>query len=371
MRSKVFIGYRRADEAFAALLLYSLLLDLLPRDCVFLDTQTLGKGDRFPDRLDAAIQGCDIFFAVIGPDWDGGETAEYPSRLFDPNDYVRREVELALKYSKRIVPLFVQLATFGNQKIPLGMAEILNRHGAALRTEEFVHDAYQVFVSCNLCSQDEIDARSKLSKAKPLQTKLLRRMKSTAVEAGRLSLAGSVGAAVYDGLLSLRRTVSSFEGFATFEAKKGWLAIPTSGEIGANLQKTMEEGKYCNVMLINGRRGQLVVSPCGGNIGFVGRILTRVVTDVQDSESPAIELQTCADYKIQLLGITPLAEIIPGAKISIGTPLGVLDGTQISSFQFRKKNTLSADLQISFWKNNKPVNPFLWYPGLQYDWWEG
>ena len=65
----------------------------------------------FVDRIAKAIVACDVVIAVIGPHWIGRSDDGKPTRLEDPADSVRFEIETALKHNKTLLPLLVNGAT--------------------------------------------------------------------------------------------------------------------------------------------------------------------------------------------------------------------------------------------------------------------
>lgn len=72
-------------------------------DATFVDVDCIGPGDLFEDEIDRALRGAKVMVVVIGPVWCG----EGIKRLHDPNDYVRREVAMALSLRLLVIPLLV------------------------------------------------------------------------------------------------------------------------------------------------------------------------------------------------------------------------------------------------------------------------
>lgn len=88
----------RHEELDAASRLADWLGDHFGGSRVFIDTRIQG-GDRFPVEIEAAIRDCDVVVAVIGPAWRDD--------LDQPDDWVRRELRLALEVEKLIVPVLL------------------------------------------------------------------------------------------------------------------------------------------------------------------------------------------------------------------------------------------------------------------------
>ncbi len=107
--ARVFISYRRADGQYAVGWIEERLAQLDEVTSVrtaFRDNTNLRIGDDLPDVLAAEVERCDVLIAVIGPDWHGSRT-DGLARILDPNDWVAREIELALRFGKRIVPVLI------------------------------------------------------------------------------------------------------------------------------------------------------------------------------------------------------------------------------------------------------------------------
>lgn len=105
MAHRIFISYRRDDSRSSALMLAKALEARLGATNVFIDID-IGAGARFPEALDAALDGCTALLAIIGPAWlDKDESGQ--RRLDDPKDFVRREIARALERGIPVIPVRV------------------------------------------------------------------------------------------------------------------------------------------------------------------------------------------------------------------------------------------------------------------------
>jgi len=102
--SKVFVSYRRADASAQAGRICDALSGALGPSSVFIDVDSIGPGANFADAIYQAIVHVDLVVVVIGHAWLTGESAQ---RLYSVDDYVRIEVELALRLGKTVVPVLV------------------------------------------------------------------------------------------------------------------------------------------------------------------------------------------------------------------------------------------------------------------------
>lgn len=104
--SGVFVSYRRDDSQGFAGRLADDLAEALGPDRVFRDIE-IPVGSDFTDVLHRAIAACDILLVVIGRRWASASQHGYRSRLFEPTDWVRTEIEAAFAQGKQVVPVLV------------------------------------------------------------------------------------------------------------------------------------------------------------------------------------------------------------------------------------------------------------------------
>lgn len=98
---RIFINYRRDDSKSEARLLYHALEDRFPRDEIVFDIDTIPPGVDIREYLDGAVSACDVFIALVGPKWQ--ELGD----INDSRDWVRIEIESALRQQKAILPIAV------------------------------------------------------------------------------------------------------------------------------------------------------------------------------------------------------------------------------------------------------------------------
>src|SRR5437867_2471421 len=99
----IFINYRREDTAGHVGVIYRYLVDYYGHARVFLDTGTIELGAKWPEEIEKHIASCKIFLAVIGKRW-------LTDRLNNSQDYVRKEIEVALKRDITVIPILVDNA---------------------------------------------------------------------------------------------------------------------------------------------------------------------------------------------------------------------------------------------------------------------
>ena len=112
---KIFISYRRDDSAYITGMLTENLQEVFGKTSVFLDVDTIPFGVDFRKHINRAVGECNILLAVIGDAWIDAATDDGHRRIDSPSDYVRLEIESALKRDIPVVPVLVD-----NARIPGG-----------------------------------------------------------------------------------------------------------------------------------------------------------------------------------------------------------------------------------------------------------
>lgn len=134
MIAKVFISYRRRDQVVYAQLLREFLVERLGSDNIFFDTESIVSGADFISAIEDAIPQCACLIAVIGPEWATG--------MEKPVDYVRLEIEAALRHEIPVLPVFIAEVNSVPSGLPSSVAPIQVLHGIHLRPklEERIKD---------------------------------------------------------------------------------------------------------------------------------------------------------------------------------------------------------------------------------------
>lgn len=142
MQGGVFISYRRGDGSGFAGRVYDRLVSVYGPEKVFLDVDNLEAGQDFVTELTRSITACDIMLVLIGPAWASAAKASGERRLADPDDFVRIEIETALKADKAVVPLLIDSAEMPpRDQLPESLWPLLRRHAIRLSHESFSGDA--------------------------------------------------------------------------------------------------------------------------------------------------------------------------------------------------------------------------------------
>ena len=107
----IFISYRRSDSIAETGRIYDYLEQHFGRERVFKDVDSIPLGVNFREYLDQAVGRCQVLVAVIGPKWLTVTGDDGFRRIDSPADFVRIEIEAALKQNIPVIPLLVNGAT--------------------------------------------------------------------------------------------------------------------------------------------------------------------------------------------------------------------------------------------------------------------
>jgi hypothetical protein len=134
---RVFINYRSHDAVFPALLLDAVLCERLGADNVFRDSRAIELGRDFRPELWGSLARSDVLLVLIGPGWLDARRSDGSRRLDDPQDFVRREIELALRIGIRVIPVLIGNAAMPPANdLPSEIAGLVNRQCLRLRERD-------------------------------------------------------------------------------------------------------------------------------------------------------------------------------------------------------------------------------------------
>jgi hypothetical protein len=136
----IFISYRRFDSQDVTGRIYDSLTTRFPKESVFKDVHSIPLGVPFPEYFQGRLRRARAVLVVIGPTWLTVVDANGRRRLDDPNDFVRVEVETALRSGVLTIPVTVSNApTPGPGELPEALRELAFRNGLAVRPDPDYH----------------------------------------------------------------------------------------------------------------------------------------------------------------------------------------------------------------------------------------
>ncbi|MEM0896440.1 MAG: 4a-hydroxytetrahydrobiopterin dehydratase [Verrucomicrobiota bacterium] len=142
---RVFINYRRSDSKRSARGLYSQLQHRLGRQHVFMDVSSIGMASKWPDRIDDAISNADVLLCLIGDDWLSATDRYHRRRIDHPDDWVRREIRIAIERGIPILPILIgESAVPASEALPEDISALPSFQARRLRDEEWEDDVENV-----------------------------------------------------------------------------------------------------------------------------------------------------------------------------------------------------------------------------------
>jgi len=139
--STVFISYRRENTAGEARALFNDLVARLGEDSVFMDVDSIALGRDFRSVLQETTAACDLMLVLIGRNWADAKDERGRVRLENPVDYVRLEIETALKRDIAVTPVLVQGAHMpAPEDLPAEIRDLAYRNGFELSHNRFESD---------------------------------------------------------------------------------------------------------------------------------------------------------------------------------------------------------------------------------------
>lgn len=142
MNCRILINYRREDSRGSTGRLYDRLSDHFTHEQVFMDVDTIEPGEDFVKVIEEAVTSCDVFIAVIGPDWLTIENRKEQRRIDDPDDFVRLEIVAALERDIRVIPVLVEGATMPQiSDMPSALKPLARRNAIEISHTRFDLDA--------------------------------------------------------------------------------------------------------------------------------------------------------------------------------------------------------------------------------------
>ena len=126
----LFISYRREDSPGHAGRMYDRLRDRFGPEQVFWDIE-VEPGMDFVEAIENAVGSCEVMVAVIGRSWLNAVDSQGRPRLHNPDDFVRLEIETALKRNVLVIPVLVFGAVMPQpSELPEGLLRKLARRNA-------------------------------------------------------------------------------------------------------------------------------------------------------------------------------------------------------------------------------------------------
>src|SRR6516164_2296375 len=138
----IFINYRRDDSPAMAGRLHDRLAQSFGRKNLFMDVDHIPPGVDFVKHLNNQVAECNIFIAIIGPNWLDVRNEKGERRLDAPDDFVTIEIAAALARDIRVIPVLIDGARMPKVgDLPGSLKPLVRRQAIELRHAHFGRDA--------------------------------------------------------------------------------------------------------------------------------------------------------------------------------------------------------------------------------------
>ncbi|NEQ50781.1 MAG: TIR domain-containing protein [Leptolyngbya sp. SIO3F4] len=128
-KESIFISYRLSDSSRGTGRIYERLCRDFQPDSIFKDQASIKGGSSFWNDIEQAISNAQVILVMIGPNWLTAKGAAGVA-VSNPKDWVRREIELALKLDKPIIPVFLDGAKMPHpSQLPDSLHALTERNG--------------------------------------------------------------------------------------------------------------------------------------------------------------------------------------------------------------------------------------------------
>ncbi|MGC4035211.1 MAG: toll/interleukin-1 receptor domain-containing protein [Chitinophagaceae bacterium] len=104
---KIFISYRHSDAQEEVYHIHRYISFEFGSNLTMLDDNSLLPGDNFLHWIEKSVQSADMVLVMIGKNWLTVRDATGRQKLFNSKDFVLLEIESALKYKKKIIPIIL------------------------------------------------------------------------------------------------------------------------------------------------------------------------------------------------------------------------------------------------------------------------
>ena len=146
-KGRVFISYRRDDAAGYARAVYDELVRRFSDERVFMDVDDIAAGQAFDDVIRRTLRDSQLLLVLIGKRWLG-EPPESATRLADPADFVRQEIEMALSQGLHLIPVLLDGARMPREdELPDTLRPLARRQAIEVGNTRFAFDMQRLVAS--------------------------------------------------------------------------------------------------------------------------------------------------------------------------------------------------------------------------------
>ena len=144
---QIFISYRRVEGGYVAADLSDKLQQHFGENSVFFDVDDIPLGVDFREHIANAVGQCDVLLAIIGDQWVSSVDEHGNRRLDNPSDFVRIEIESALKRQIPVIPVLVGRVQMPSaDDLPESLKSIAYRNATELRAGRDLRQHFDLLI---------------------------------------------------------------------------------------------------------------------------------------------------------------------------------------------------------------------------------
>jgi hypothetical protein len=146
--SGIFISYRRSDDPGFAGRLGDRLAQHFGESRIFMDVDSIELGMDFSEVIYRHLAQCAALVAIIGKGWLDASDAQGRRRLTSANDYVRLEIEAALRRNILVIPVIAEGARMPCvEELPGPIKPLARRNGIEISHASFGSDTAKLIAT--------------------------------------------------------------------------------------------------------------------------------------------------------------------------------------------------------------------------------
>jgi TIR domain/Caspase domain len=156
LRPKIFLCYRREDTQGFARGIYESLANKYGHEQVFRDIDSTPAGVKYSVWIESRVGQCSVMIVLIGNAWLSAEDRTGQRRLDLSKDWVRQEIEVALRRDIPIIPVRIQGAPMPSEdELPPSIADLSGFQSAEVADSRWAYDIGQLIQAVdNLVASD-------------------------------------------------------------------------------------------------------------------------------------------------------------------------------------------------------------------------
>ena len=161
MPGMIFINYRRSDTGWSARTVSERLAEEFTSQRLFIDVDLSGGVD-FVEAVETQMAESEVMVSLIGPSWLSERDETGTRRIDNPGDWVRIELETALRRGIRVIPVLVDGAAMPSEgELPETLKLFARRQAIRITHENFAAQVQSLIKAVKLALSDAEEARSR------------------------------------------------------------------------------------------------------------------------------------------------------------------------------------------------------------------